>query len=176
MNPSAFSFNMKNVDEIITTTLIEAYSLIFDMYEEAIDKIPENQWISGEIEYLTPVRLILHSTEAVDYYSTDTPTGHIWEKRFNLDPEARDIPTEDLPSKQNMLEYHNEVRSKIEDWLTNLSMDDLLKSEEKFPWTGSTLLGRIMYILAHHRQHFGELNAELRRRKLQRIKWRIKKT
>ncbi len=55
--------------------------------------------------------------------------------------------------------------------MSNLSMDDVMKPEEKFPWTGSTLLGRIIYMLGHHRQHFGELNAELRRRDLPRIKW-----
>jgi hypothetical protein len=34
------------------------------------------------------------------------------------------------------------------------------------------VLGRVLYLLEHCRQHFGELNAELRRRGLPRIKWR----
>jgi hypothetical protein len=70
-----------------------------------------------------------------------------------------------------MLEYHTEVRNKINDRLNTLSLTDLLRPEEKFPWTSSTLLGRIIYTFDHYRQHFGELNAELRRRDLPRIKW-----
>jgi len=164
---------MKKEDkELLVSSLIEAFSLIFDMYEEAIEKIPETDWASGEIEYLTPARLILHATEAADYYTTDAPEGHIWKKRFDLDPEASDIKTEDLPSKQRMLEYHHEVCSKIESWLRIMSEVDLLETEDRFPWTGSTLLSRVLYIIAHHRQHFGEINAELRRRGLPRIKWR----
>ena len=70
-----------------------------------------------------------------------------------------------------MLQYHQDVRNKIEEWMGNLSIEDVLEPEEKFPWTGSTILGRIIYMLGHYRQHFGELNAELRRRDLPRIKW-----
>ena len=146
--------------------------MIFDMYEEAINKIPEPHWASGEIDYLVPARLIFHAIEAADYYTPDNPTGYVWENRYDIDPEVGEIPKEKLPSQHQMLEYHHEVRNKIIDWLSDLSLDDLIKPEEKFQWTGSTLLGRIMYILAHHRQHFGELNAELRRRGLPRIKWR----
>ena len=162
---------MTEKDDILTQTLIEETSLIFNMYEEAIKKIPETHWASGEIDYLIPARLILHATEAADYYTTDNPGGHIWKKLFDHDPEDSNIPVEKLPSKQAMMEYHQEVRSKIEKWMSNLSIDDILKPETKFPWTGSTLLSRIIYVLGHHRQHFGELNAELRRRDLPRIKW-----
>lgn len=160
-------------DDLLASTLVESYSM---MFEEAIKIIPETHWKNGEIEYLTPARLIFHTIEATDYYTPDSPTGYIWNKRFDIDPDAGEIPVERLPSKQSMLEYHDEVREKVEDWLNSLNMKDILRSEEKFPWTGSTLLGRIMYILAHNKQHFGELNAELRRRDLPRIKWRTKKS
>ena len=50
--------------------------------------------------------------------------------------------------------------------------EGLLAPEEDYAWTGSTLLGRLLYMLAHCRQHLGEINAELRRRGLPRIKWR----
>jgi hypothetical protein len=163
----------KERDGEITRTLIEQFSLIFDMYEEAIEKIPETQWRSGEIDYLIPARLILHASEAADYYTTDSSEGYLWYKRFEADPEkVGDIKPGDLPTQKVMLEYHREVREKIEGWLRGMSDGDLLKAEEKFPWTGSTVLGRMLYILAHYRQHFGEVNAELRRRDLPRIKWR----
>ena len=161
------------IQELVTNTLIEESNLIFDMYEEAIQTIPEPHWATGEIDYLIPARLIFHATEATDYYTPDNPTGYVWKNRYDVDPDEGEIPVEKLPSQQHMLEYHNEVRDKVKNWLSTLSMDELLRPEEKFPWTGSTLLGRIIYTFGHYRQHFGELNAELRRRGLPRIKWTI---
>jgi hypothetical protein len=48
----------------------------------------------------------------------------------------------------------------------------VLSQEGSFPWTGSVVLGRVLYLLGHYRQNFGELNAELRRRGLPRIEWK----
>jgi hypothetical protein len=164
--------NQENSERLVHI-LIEQFNLVFDMYEDAIEKIPETQWRSGEIDYLIPARLILHASEVADYYTTDSSEGYLWNKRFEADPEkVGNIKPGDLPTQNVMLEYHREVRGKIEGWLRGMSEDDLLKAEEKFPWTGSTVLGRMLYILAHYRQHFGEVNAELRRRDLPRIKWR----
>ena len=56
-------------------------------------------------------------------------------------------------------------------WIQGMKDPGLLSKEEFFPWTGSAVLSRALYLLGHYRQHFGELNAELRRRGLPRIKW-----
>lgn len=159
-------------EKLVTKTLLESMKLILDMYDDAIELIPETAWATGEIAYLLPVRLILHSVEAADYYTPDNPVGYLGEKVFGFDPDVLKIKPEDLPSKEKMSEYHQVVRTKFEDWVKLLSMDDLMKKEELFPWTSSTVLGRIIYVLEHYRQHMGELNAELRRRDLPRIKWR----
>jgi hypothetical protein len=151
-------------------SLIEAFNIIFDMYEEAIEKIPTTQWASGEIDYLIPARLILHAIETGDFYSSKSPEGFPWGGRFGED--TWDITAENLPSREMELEYHHKVRKKVESWLCKMSEYDLLTREEKFPWTGSNRLGRVLYLLAHYRQHFGEVNAELRRRGLPRIVWR----
>lgn len=156
---------------LLSFTLVEEADLIFDMYEEAINNIPHEHWKTGDIDYLIPARLVLHATEVADNYTPDNPTGYLWEKKFNYEPDLDKVPNEELPSKEVMYDYHTEVRKKIKEWLRSLTIDDLVKSEETFTWTGSTQLGRIIYLLGHHRQHFGELNAELRRRGLSRIKW-----
>jgi hypothetical protein len=103
----------KRTDELLTSTLVEEFSLIFNMYEEAIETIPENQWKNGEIEYLIPARLIFHAIEAADYYTPDNLIGYLWKKRFDIDPDAGEIPVEKLPTKQYILEYHRETQSKI---------------------------------------------------------------
>jgi hypothetical protein len=170
--------NMVNdVDERITNALVEAFNLIFDMYEEAITKIPVSDWMNGDIDYLIPARLIMHAIEVGDRYSSDDSDDYLWSKRYNIDAERIwDMKPEDLFAKHVVHEYNHEVRMKINAWLRGMREEDLLKAEERYPWTGSTLLGRVMYILAHYRQHFGEVNAELRRRGLPRIKWRFLKT
>jgi hypothetical protein len=163
---------MKQVEERLTNSLIEEYRLTFDMYEDAIKNIPESQWNCGAIDYLIPARLILHATEAADYYTKGTSAGYLWNKKFKADPEKiGDIKPENLPTQQEMLEYHQGVRDKIETWLREMTVIDLLETEDEFPWTGSTIFSLILYILAHYRQHFGEVNAELRIRGLPRIKW-----
>lgn len=154
----------------IIASLLEAFGLIWGMYEEAIEDIPDEHWRTGEIGYLIPSRLVYHVLETADYYSGEDPEGFPWGRRFGVDP--WDAPPERLPSKEGAMEYHGEVVDKIRSWLGGLDDSDLLSREAAFSWTGSTLLGRVLYLLAHYRQHMGEINAELRRRGLPRIKWR----
>ena len=156
------------VGKRISGSLIEALSLTWEMYRDAIKNIPEEHWRTGEIDYLIPSRLILHAIEAVDGYSSieEFTPGH----RFGIDWEA--APPERLPTKEQARTYLREVEGKTESWLRGLDDSDLLSPETQFPWTGSTLLGRTLYMLAHCRQHLGEVNAELRRRGLPRVKWR----
>jgi hypothetical protein len=154
----------------LAQSMVEAFSFIFGMYEEAIEKIPDAHWRSGDNDYLIPARLILHAIETGDFYSSKSPENFPWGQRFGRD--SWGLTLEDLPSKMEISDYHNEVRSKVEVWLSGMSDEVLVSREDAFPWTGSTRLGRALYLLGHYRQHFGEVNAELRIRGLSRIAWR----
>jgi hypothetical protein len=150
--------------------LIEAYKLIWEMYDDALEKIPEEHWRKGEIDYLIPARQVYHVIETADFYmSGTTPDGFPWGQRYNGG--CFDSPPEELPTREQAREYHDEVRMKVTDWIRGMDTPEILAQEKSFPWTGSVVLGRILYLLGHYRQHFGELNAELRRRGLLRIKW-----
>jgi len=154
----------------ISESLLEAFSLTWEMYRDAIENIPEEHWRAGEIDYLIPSRLTLHAIESIDGYfspSDEFAPGY----RFDIDGWDT-APAEQLPTKDQARTYLREVREKAESWLRGLDDSDLLSPETEYPWTGSTLLGRVLYALAHSRQHLGEVNAELRRRGLPRIKWR----
>jgi hypothetical protein len=140
------------------------------MYYEAMEKIPEQHWRSGEIDYLIPARLVYHVLETADFYSSVSPKEFPWGKRFGVD--CFDSPPESLPSRDEAQKYHEEVRRKVREWILGLGNSGLLEEETEFPWTGSVVLGRVLYVLGHYRQHFGELNAELRRRGLPRVEWR----
>jgi hypothetical protein len=154
---------------MIQKALIESYSLIWDMYQEAIKEIPDIEWKTGEIEYLTPSRIMYHVIETGEFYSGYSKEFD-WGHRFNV--ECWEATGEALPGKDETLEYHKEVRSKITEWVTSLNDEDFLEPEIIFKWTGSTLLSRLLYLLSHYHQHFGEINAELCRRNLPRIMWK----
>ena len=154
---------------MISEVLLESFTLIGDMYGEAIDQVPDKQWKTGEIDYLTPSRIISHVLMSGDFYSGNT-TDFDWNSRFSSSP--MELRQDQLPSKEKVAEYHIYVKDKITKWLRSHNDVSLSKEENVFAWIGTTRMSRMLYLLAHYRQHFGELNAELRRRGLERIKWK----
>ena len=160
---------MVDASSRISESIIENLSLTWQMYREAINSIPEEEWNTGEIDYLIPARLILHGLEVLDYYSISTPEISIQGFQFELDDHL--IPAEQLPNQSQMSQYLVDVKEKLESWVKGLDDESFHSPETEFPWTGSTLLGRLLYSLEHSRHHLGELNGELRRRGLPRVKW-----
>ena len=57
----------------IGESIIENLSLTWKMYSEAINNIPDEEWRTGEIDYLVPARQILHGIETLDFYSVMVP-------------------------------------------------------------------------------------------------------
>ena len=153
----------------ISESIIENLSLTWQMYMEAINNIPDDEWKTGEIDYLIPARQILHGIETLDYYLTTAPDVFVHDYRFNLDWYR--ASAEQLPNKTQLNTYLGEVKEKMETWIKSLDDEMFHGPEKMFPWTGSSLLGRILYSIEHSRHHLGELNGELRRRGLPRVKW-----
>jgi len=153
----------------LVDSLLEAYKLIWDMYDSAIQDVPEEHWRTGEIDYLIPARLVYHAVQTGDFYTEETPDDFPWGHRFGGG--CFEVPPEGLPTKEQAQAYHDEVREKVTEWIKRTGDPGLMSKEEAFPWTGGVILGRALYLLGHYRQHFGELNAELRWRDLPRINW-----
>lgn len=143
----------------------------------ACEQIPEEHWNTGDIDCLIPARHVLHAISAaeVDLSDTQPKTGEQWGERSAaywgrpLDWEGADAS--DLPSRTEMCEYLDHVRAEINAWLDSKSEDDLLAEQTIFTWTGPNLLSRCIYIIRHNQGHVQEINVELRRRGLPRIKW-----
>ena len=158
------------VDSSLVDTVIGSFSLAWNMVEDALLIIPEEEWNKGDIQYLTPSRLILHIIETEDFFTMETPVSFPLGYRFNCD--WQEASSDNIPVQAQMLDYFNETRNQTRSWITMLGSTGLLMKETDYPWTGSTRLGRALYILSNSRQHLGEINAELRRRGLPRVKWR----
>jgi len=154
----------------IQESLVEAYRRNWDICKDLIKEIPEEHWRTGDVDYLIPARLVYHVLDGADFYSNPTPKGFVGGHRFGVDWEA--ATPEQLPTKEQTRAYLGETMKKVDDWLRGMSDSDLLSPQKEFRWTGTTILGRAIYLLVHCRQHIGEINAELRRRGLARVKWR----
>ncbi len=139
------------------------------MIENAIKEIPEDQWRKGEHQNLVPVVCLLHIIETADFY-TGNPAQFKWGDIFKVSWD-KDNP-EDFPSKEELMDYYIQVKTKTEDWVNSFSDEEFLGVDPFFQHTGQGVLGRALYLLSHMRQHLGELNAELRHRDLPRVKWR----
>ena len=140
------------------------------MYRDAINEIPEEHWRSGDVDYLIPARQVYHVIEAAEFYSRDTPARFNFGHRFGADWEG--AKPEQLPTKQQAMVYLEEIQKRVDSWLRGIGDSDLLSEDTEYLWKGTSFLDRALYLLQHNRQHIGEINAELRRRGLPRIKWR----
>lgn len=167
---ATYTTNLNYTNMIIRESLVDAFKRNWDMYQDAVNNIPDEHWRTGDIEYLIPARLVNHVLDCVDFYSNPKPNGTVSGHRFKIDLEK--ATSEQLPSKEQTKTYLTEMIEKLDGWLQGFSNAELLSGEKAFPWTGKTVLGRAIYLLVHCRQHIGEINAELRRRGLPRIKWR----
>jgi hypothetical protein len=154
----------------IQESLVDAFRRNWDMYEDLIKNIPNEHWQTGDIEYLIPARLVYHVLETARYYSNPTPKGFVWGKYIGV--RWKEAAPEQLPTKDQIITYLKEIKDKLTRWLCEMSDSDFLSEQKEFLWTGKTKLGRVIYLLVHCRQHIGEINAELRRRGLARVKWR----
>jgi len=137
---------------------------------EAIHQFPAEQWRTGETETLIPARLAYHLIEAAEFYSGTTSEGFAWGRRFGADWEGAE--PDQLPTQEQVLIYLEETQTRVDAWLRGMADADLLAADSSFLWTGSTTLDRALYLLRHNQHHVGELNAELRRRRLPRAEWR----
>ena len=154
----------------LVISLLKSFFLTWDMLRDFINKIPDEHWKTGEIEYLVPARQMFHIIETAEFYAGKNPESFPQGGRFNIN--WKKATSEEFPDKNVMLEYLEDVIEKVEGWLEGHIEASILTAKNMFPWTGSAVIDRALYLLAHCRQHMGEINAELRHRDLSRVKWR----
>lgn len=162
---------MSKKTQILAAAFKEQWVRTWSMWEEMIQGIPEEEWASGELDYLIPARHLIHVTVGEDVFSADTPLEESDEtKWFGL--LAWKTAASDLPSKQAALDKLAVFRATIEARLSQLTDEALLEPEVEHPWTGQTRLSKLLFSLRHTQHHLGEVNAELVRRGLEGVKWR----
>jgi uncharacterized damage-inducible protein DinB len=161
-----------SVDQIVES-LIDHFTRTFDMLREAIEALPDEQWRVADEDDLIPARQALHIIESSAFYSGEW-TGKKFPSNERLGCNWELSAADELPSRQDVLAYLDEAKTKIEAWLTKRGDDGLLgePTDTRFPWTGRCELGRALYLIRHSHQHLGKIHAELRRRGIPRPEWR----
>jgi hypothetical protein len=152
----------------IGIALAEQYDRAWEMLRATIRRFPAEAWRAGDAPGLVPARWALHATEAVDFYSRPTPDGFHWGGRFHVDQGAEAAA---LPDQPSLLEYMDEVQAALKSWLLT-APDAELMAGNAFPWTGDTVLQRMLYTLRHTMTHQGELSMLLRLRGADETEWR----
>lgn len=152
----------------VTRPVLEHFRRTLTMFREAVQTFPVEEWRAGELNYLRPAGIAYHVLETIDFYTGEESIDAFeWGGRFGVDWEG--AHSDQLPSQEQVLLYLDEVQARVEEWLTG---NDLLAPEQTYPWTGSVLLARALYILRNTQHHVAELSLELTRRGYPAPEWK----
>ena len=137
------------------------YAFALAMLRQAIQHCDDSQWTTAREPWLAPARLAIHILTSTRHYCR-RPGLKLklprWADRMGWDS----IPRSDLPSREQVLTYVDEVERQACRWLGGLSDAQLLSPDGGYKWTGRVRADRALYTLRHIHHHLGQLNVELR--------------
>ena len=149
--------------------LADQFEHMWMMLRETIGNCTDEEWKRDAGHwFLIPSRLAYHIIETVDFYSRESPEGMPFAERFGVDWETREV--EKLPDRESLLDYLEEIRGSLKGKLRSRP-DETILAGHPFPWTGATVLERMIYTLRHSMFHLGQIQAELRLRGLKGAEW-----
>jgi hypothetical protein len=157
-------------DAIETGPLVDAladqYMRLFSMLRMAIDNCPEAEWSQADTRYRRPAGLALHILQSIGFYSALEAGDQLEDALMQINWQERDSAK--LPARDDVRRFIDNVEKRTANFLAKA---DLTSEEEQFPWTGSTVLGRIVYSLRHAQHHLADLIAEVHRQRPGAVEW-----
>jgi hypothetical protein len=153
----------------LVSVLQDQWTRVWDMWEEMIHTIPDDEWRKGDVDYLIPARHLVHVLTCDDALSEEIPLDQYQDFKL-FDVREWGTPAEKLPNRRVALSKLAEVRAAVGEKLAKLDDAALLEPEKVHPWTGQTRMGKLLYVLRHSQQHLGEVNAELSRRGIKKVR------
>jgi hypothetical protein len=139
------------------------------MFRMTVGRITDAQWHTGEHAGLVPARIAFHALQWADYYVQTDPGAFDPKARFGVD--ANDDPAT-LPDRAAIRTYLDEIAARTDVYLRGLDDAALLSEETLFPWTGTTVMERVLYTFRHTTYHLGELSYVLRLHGATTTEWR----
>jgi hypothetical protein len=138
------------------------------MLEHSIKLCPEELWADKKLQ---PQfwQEVYHTLYYLDFYF-----GTNWKKqpeRFDVKENLGEVP-ETVLSKEDLLNYLEEMRNKCVDVLGNLT-NEQIQGKNSYFWTGSTLSHKLVYNIRHSQHHVGKINNILSTNGIEAAKWVI---
>jgi hypothetical protein len=130
------------------------------MLRDVTKVVPAAEWRRGDTDYQRPAGLAYHALETIDFYTSGLSAEEFpWGERYGADWEGS--RSDLLPTQAQVVEYLDKMQARLTTWL---SEHDLSDEELVYPWTGTTLAARALYLLRHTQHHVAELYLEHTRR------------
>ncbi len=164
--------------------LVSQFDSSWKMLRESIMKAPDDKWSMG----IEPIKKswaeskgrniwyfserVYHIIETVEFYSADDPKSMKWGSRIGGVEWKKESPevTSSRIKKENMLDYLEEIKSKLESKLRSFSSEDLFNTDGFSEWQPSRL-AKFLYTMRHSMWHLGELSKALRDWDSVRMSW-----
>ena len=168
----------------IAEHLIEQYERSWKMLQQAIEKVPDENWTASVVTVEKPwseteglnvwyfSNEVFHTIQTVEFYTYDKPDDMKWGQRIGGIDWKTESPevTASRITKKDMLKYLEEAKSGFNDKLRSLSEDEFFESDGFERWQSSRL-AKYIYTLRHSMWHIGELGRALREWDCERISW-----
>ncbi|MFP4055216.1 MAG: hypothetical protein ACLFV7_15265 [Phycisphaerae bacterium] len=122
----------------------------FDLLQTAVETLDDAQWRQGNPPYDGPARATLHALQAAEFYTHQCHEVFRWQGKG-----VWEMSPEELPSRQQMLDYLGRVRQLAGEWIAHLDERDIA------PAGGGAgqAVDAIVYAICHLQHHTGEVCA-----------------
>jgi hypothetical protein len=143
---------MEKETEPLIPILVGQWSRVWDVWEELIRTIPDDEWARGKLGYLTPARHAIHVLDCAYILTGDFDLDRYdpaeW---FRAEVQAShfDIPSKILWSREKALAKLAETRVILDERVTRFEASALLDPETAHPWAEPTRLNKMLYVLRH---------------------------
>ena len=147
------------------------YEAVFKMIHECIKLCPDELW-NVRTEEPPFWQQAYHTIFFTDFYLSETQES--FKRPSFAGPKAPNLKeiVNEAPSRDQMLDYLNEVKDRCMSTLSSLSVEQL-EGKNPFHWTGPTPAHRLVYNIRHSQHHVGWMNSMLARKTGKSANWVI---
>lgn len=145
---------------VMRSALIDHFNRQFATLDSLFDRVNDEAWRCEDQRLKGVWQWMTHTLETIEFYLSDkSPDKFDWGKRFNVDWE--DPRPQTMPSTQDMGQYLHDVQQHVIERLESKSEEDFTAPLTVHEWTGTTYMGKMLYVLRHTQQHIGDMNRVL---------------
>ena len=133
----------------------------FKTLNGSVAKSNDSAWAYNDQNLKGVRQWMYHILETIEYYTSNMDSKEFhWGAKFGGDWEDPNTLGSLTPAL--MQAYLSDVEMNVSTILANLGDESLLQPEKLRPWTGKTVLGKMLYLMRHNQQHIGDINRILR--------------